>query len=305
MDTLRELDPVAYVRFASVYRNFREAKDFEDFLGTLGETHVTPWTPMTRRTCARRSRWRGGASATPGRTRPSAASSCGTAGWSAAGDRARRPAARRDRRRSRWPAKRRAAPTAYVTLEPCCHWGRTPPCTDALIAAGVARVVVAAQDPDPRVNGAGHRAAARGRHRGRGGVAAPRRRPRPLAGFSTRVRRGRPLVTLKLASTLDGRIATAPARASGSPASRARKAAHALRGRHDAVMVGVGTVLADDPDLTCRIPGYRPDRRDPRGRRQPSAHAADRAPGRDGRARRRPGSCIAASGCRSRRAGAP
>ena len=147
--------------------------------------------------------------------------------------------------------------TVYVTLEPCCHHGRTPPCTDALIAAGVARVVVAARDCDPRVDGQGIlrlRAA---------GIAVEEGLLRAEAedmnaGFFTRVRLGRPLVTLKLASTLDGRIATRAGESRWITGEPARRMAHALRGRHDAVMVGVGTVLADDPDLTCRIPGYKP-----------------------------------------------
>ena len=147
--------------------------------------------------------------------------------------------------------------TVYVTLEPCSHWGRTPPCADALIAAGVARVVVGARDPDPRVDGAGAGAAARGghcRHRGRAGG----RGGRGPGRVRDRIRRGRPLVTLKLASTLDGRIATSFGESRWITGAPARRAAHALRGRHDAVLVGVGTVAADDPDLTCRLPGFRP-----------------------------------------------
>jgi diaminohydroxyphosphoribosylaminopyrimidine deaminase/5-amino-6-(5-phosphoribosylamino)uracil reductase len=147
--------------------------------------------------------------------------------------------------------------TVYVTLEPCCHWGRTPPCTDALIAAGVARVVVAARDCDPRVNGEG---LSRLRDAGivvdEGLLAAEGQEI--AAGFFTRVRLGRPLVTLKLASTLDGRIATRTGESRWITGEPARRMAHALRGRNDAVMVGVGTVLTDDPDLTCRVPGYKP-----------------------------------------------
>ncbi len=146
--------------------------------------------------------------------------------------------------------------TAYVTLEPCCFHGRTPPCTDALIAAGVARVVVGVRDPDPRVNGAGLarlRAA---------GVAVEvgvleEEAGDVVAGFFSRVQRSRPLVTLKLASTLDGRIATRGGESQWITGEPARRMSHALRGRHDAILVGVGTVLADNPDLTCRIPGFK------------------------------------------------
>jgi diaminohydroxyphosphoribosylaminopyrimidine deaminase / 5-amino-6-(5-phosphoribosylamino)uracil reductase len=146
--------------------------------------------------------------------------------------------------------------TAYVTLEPCSHWGQTSPCADALIAAGVTRVVVGARDPDPRVNGAGlERLWAAGIEVVEGVRAAEA--AEVLAGFASRVVRGRPLVTLKLASTLDGRIATRTGESRWITGEEARREAHALRGRHDAVMVGVGTVVADDPDLTCRISGFR------------------------------------------------
>lgn len=145
--------------------------------------------------------------------------------------------------------------TAYVTLEPCSHHGRTPPCADALIEAGIARVVTAATDPDPRANGTGlARLRAAGLEVTEGVLTAEA--TEVLAGFFSRIQRRRPLVTLKLASTLDGRIATATGESQWITGTQARKAAHALRGQHDAILVGVGTVFADDPDLTCRIPGF-------------------------------------------------
>lgn len=152
------------------------------------------------------------------------------------------------------PAARGA--TVYVTLEPCCHTGRTPPCTDALIAAGVARVVVAVGDRDGRVVGQG---VARLRQAGivveEGLLAAEA--CEIAAGFFSRLEQGRPLVTLKLASTLDGRIATRTGESQWITGAEARRSAHALRGRNDAVLVGVGTVIADDPHLTCRIDGFK------------------------------------------------
>jgi diaminohydroxyphosphoribosylaminopyrimidine deaminase/5-amino-6-(5-phosphoribosylamino)uracil reductase len=147
--------------------------------------------------------------------------------------------------------------TAYVSLEPCSHYGQTPPCALALIEAGIARVVIAAQDPDPRVDGAG---IAMLRQAGIEVLVQPETEAAaiPHQGFVTRVAQDRPAVTLKLATTLDGRIATHTGESQWITGMPARKSAHALRGRHDGIMVGVGTVLADDPDLTCRIPGFAP-----------------------------------------------
>lgn len=145
--------------------------------------------------------------------------------------------------------------TAYVTLEPCAHQGVTPPCVDALIAAGVVRVVAAIEDPDPRVAGKGFaRLAQAGIEvaRGVGAIEATEIN----VGFLLRVRTGRPLVTLKLASTLDGRIATPDGESRWITGEDARARAHMLRAEHDAIMVGSGTALADDPELTCRLPGF-------------------------------------------------
>ncbi len=144
--------------------------------------------------------------------------------------------------------------TVYVSLEPCCHWGKTPPCTDALISAGVARVVMPIEDPDPRVSGAGmRRLRAAGITVDAGLCAAEAKEIN--AGFFSRLQRGRPFVTLKLASTLDGRIATAGGESQWISGAVARDRAHLLRATHDAVMVGSNTVLVDDPALTCRLPG--------------------------------------------------
>ena len=141
--------------------------------------------------------------------------------------------------------------TAYVTLEPCSHHGKTPPCADALIEAGIARVVAPVQDSDPRVSGQGFE-----RLRMHGvevttGVLADQA-ARDHAGFFLRTEQGRPLVTLKLASSLDGRIATATGESKWITGPEARRAVHGLRARHDAVMVGAGTARADDPSLTVR-----------------------------------------------------
>lgn len=141
--------------------------------------------------------------------------------------------------------------TAYVTLEPCAHYGQTPPCCDALIAAGVTRVVACLQDSDPRVAGAGF---ARLRAAGvtvETGLMADEA-ARDLAGFFSRIERGRPRVTLKLAMSLDGRIATGSGHSQWITGAAARHEVHLARARHDAVMVGGGTARADDPALTAR-----------------------------------------------------
>jgi diaminohydroxyphosphoribosylaminopyrimidine deaminase/5-amino-6-(5-phosphoribosylamino)uracil reductase len=149
-----------------------------------------------------------------------------------------------------------AGATVYVTLEPCSHHGRTPPCADALVAAGVTRVVVATGDPDQRVDGRGIARLRRAGIEVVEGVLSDAARE-VAEGFFSRVQRGRPLVTLKLASTLDGRIATRSGESQWITGAAARRAVHALRGRQDGVLVGVGTVLADDPLLTCRLEQYK------------------------------------------------
>ncbi|MFN3972609.1 MAG: bifunctional diaminohydroxyphosphoribosylaminopyrimidine deaminase/5-amino-6-(5-phosphoribosylamino)uracil reductase RibD [Gemmobacter sp.] len=141
--------------------------------------------------------------------------------------------------------------TAYVTLEPCAHHGRTPPCAEALIAARVARVVTATTDPDPRVSGRGHAMLRATGIAVTEGILRPEAE-RLNAGFLSRIRRGTPHVTLKLAVSLDGRIANAAGASKWITGPAARARVHALRAAHDAVMVGIGTALADDPDLTVR-----------------------------------------------------
>jgi diaminohydroxyphosphoribosylaminopyrimidine deaminase/5-amino-6-(5-phosphoribosylamino)uracil reductase len=178
MAYLRELDDVAYVRFASVYRNFREAKDFEAARGA----------------------------------------------------------------------------DLYVTLEPCSHHGKSPPCADAVIAAGVARVVSAIEDPNPEVAGAGH---ARLRAAGVAvdvGIGAEDAR-RDHAGHLRRMRDGRPHVALKLAISADGKAAAAGRKPVAITGEATRDRVHLMRAQSDAVMIGIGTALADDPMLTCRLPG--------------------------------------------------
>src|SRR5215468_11232385 len=163
-----------------------------------------------------------------------------------------RPHAEADALAQAGPAARGA--TVYVTLEPCSHQGRSPPCADALIKARVARVVSAMEDPNPPVNGQGHarlKAAGIAVEVGEGA----REAAEINAGFLMRVLAGRPLFHLKLASSLDGRIATATGESKWITGEGARADGHRLRAVHDAILVGAGTVAADDPDLTCRLPG--------------------------------------------------
>jgi diaminohydroxyphosphoribosylaminopyrimidine deaminase / 5-amino-6-(5-phosphoribosylamino)uracil reductase len=170
-------------------------------------------------------------------------------GWTQPGG---RPHAETEALRRAGAAARGA--TAYVSLEPCSHWGQTPPCADALIDAGLRRVVVALEDPDPRVAGAGIRQLREAGIIVETGLGAAEA-AEINAGFLARQHLGRPLVTLKLATSLDGRIATSTGESQWITGPAARAHAHKLRAEHDAIMVGTGTVLADDPQLTCRLPG--------------------------------------------------
>jgi diaminohydroxyphosphoribosylaminopyrimidine deaminase / 5-amino-6-(5-phosphoribosylamino)uracil reductase len=144
--------------------------------------------------------------------------------------------------------------TLYVTLEPCSHYGKSPPCADAIIEAGIARVVSALVDPNPDVAGAGH-----WRMAGRGivvevGIGAAEAE-RAHAGHIRRVRAGRPHIMLKLAVSADGKAGLAGRRPVAITGSAVRNRVHLMRAMHDAVLTGIGTALADDPLLTCRLPG--------------------------------------------------
>ncbi len=144
--------------------------------------------------------------------------------------------------------------TAYVTLEPCGHQGETPPCTDALIEAGVGKVIAAIEDPDPRVSGKGAKALQDAGIETEFGLCLDEAR-RLNAGFFARIESGRPMVTLKFATTLDGKIATHAGESKWITGEAARAEAHNLRASHDAILIGAQTAVADNPDLRCRLPG--------------------------------------------------
>lgn len=150
----------------------------------------------------------------------------------------------------------------YVTLEPCAHFGRTPPCTEAIIAAGIKRVQVAVRDPNPAVNGAGLAALAAANIAvtlGDGAAAAAEL----IEGFTTYILTGQPLVIAKYAMSLDGKIATHTGDSRWITGPIARAAVHRLRAQVDAILVGAGTALADDPQLTARPPADYPSPHQP------------------------------------------
>lgn len=147
--------------------------------------------------------------------------------------------------------------TAFVTLEPCAHHGKSPPCADALINAGIRSAHVALRDPDPRVNGKGVEKLQDAGITVTIGTCADDAR-RLNAGFLSRVRRNRPWVTLKLATTLDGRIATATGESQWITSPEARRMTHFLRSQNDAILTGHGTIAADDPMLDTRGMGPVP-----------------------------------------------
>lgn len=144
--------------------------------------------------------------------------------------------------------------TAYVTLEPCAHHGETPPCSEALIQSGINRVVIACSDPDPRVDGTGTTSLREAGLVVDTGICANAARDLN-SGFFMRVIQERPEVTLKAATSLDGKIATHTGESRWITGEAARARGHGLRARYDAILVGAGTVIADNPQLTCRLPG--------------------------------------------------
>jgi diaminohydroxyphosphoribosylaminopyrimidine deaminase / 5-amino-6-(5-phosphoribosylamino)uracil reductase len=145
--------------------------------------------------------------------------------------------------------------TLVVTLEPCDHHGRTPPCTEAIVRAGITKVVIGAVDPDPRVAGRGvDRLRAAGIDVEIGVLGSEVEGTDP--GYFHHRRRGRARITLKLAATLDGQVAAIDGTSQWITGDAARRDAHRLRSEHDAVLVGIGTVVADDPDLTDRRPEH-------------------------------------------------
>jgi diaminohydroxyphosphoribosylaminopyrimidine deaminase/5-amino-6-(5-phosphoribosylamino)uracil reductase len=163
--------------------------------------------------------------------------------------------------------------TAYVSFEPCAHVGQTPPCADALVAAGVKRVVIGCVDPDPRVRGRGIAILKRAKISVTTGVLEAEA-VRLNEGFITRLTLGRPLGILKLAMSMDGRIAAASGDSQWISSAASREMVHRWRRECDAVMVGAGTVIADDPRLTCRVAGGRDPARvvvDARLRTSPAA----------------------------------
>ncbi len=170
-------------------------------------------------------------------------------GWTQPGG---RPHAEPEAIRRAGPAA--AGATLYVTLEPCSHHGKTPPCADAIVDAGIARVVSALEDSNPEVAGRGH---ARLRAAGVAvdvGIGAEEAR-RAHAGHFRRVRDGRPHVLLKLAVSADGKAGLPGRLPVALTGERARQRVHLMRAQSDAIMIGIGTALADDPLLTCRLPG--------------------------------------------------
>lgn len=144
--------------------------------------------------------------------------------------------------------------TAYVTLEPCAHHGKTPPCADALIQAGIARVVIACRDEDTRVRGTGIKKLRDAGIEVTEGICEQEALPL-YAGFFSRIHHGLPEINLKIATSADGKICYSDGTSQWITGEQARAHGHLLRAEHEAILTGIGTVLADNPSLTCRLPG--------------------------------------------------
>eukprot|EP01037_Dinobryon_pediforme_P013921 gene13921-14038_t len=239
MEGLKGLDSVAYVRFASVYRDFSDAKDF----GTLAEELSSPGD------FGRRGMGRTGSNPSVGALVVKDGIVIGR-GFTQAGG---RPHAEPVALAQAGVAAKGA--TLYVTLEPCSHFGKSPPCVDAIIQAGIARVVSALEDPNPLVGGQGHDKLWSAGIEVVTDVCAGEAR-RAHLGHILRVTQNRPMVTLKLAQTADGYAAGGVYDHRLMITGQAANArVQILRSLHDAIMVGIGTALEDDPLMTVRIPG--------------------------------------------------
>lgn len=175
-------------------------------------------------------------------------------GWTQPGGRPHAETVALTQARERYGEASLAGATAYVSLEPCSHHGETPPCADALIEAGVGRVVVGCTDPDDRVSGGGIEKLKSAGIEVTANILQTEAEELN-AGFIQRETAGRPLVMLKTATTADGRIATRSGDSQWITGPAARERVHLMRAQQDAIMVGIDTVIADDPQLTCRLAG--------------------------------------------------
>ncbi len=152
--------------------------------------------------------------------------------------------------------KKAKGATLIVTLEPCCHFGKTPPCTDAIIKAGIRRVLIGARDPNPKVAGKGIKKLKEARVIVEPGL-LKKEADRLVAPFSKFIKTGHPYVTLKAATSLDGKIATSSGESQWITGVKARQMVHGLRNRTDAILVGAGTAVKDDPRLSARLKGRK------------------------------------------------
>ena len=284
MEALKGLDPVAYVRFASVYRDFaRPPTSRRCWAKSPAHRRPNPRHPQSQRRPRRwnesiecwltlgrgRSRHGAGSSLHGRGARPrqacarndranpavgavivdDASGEMIARGWTQPGGRPHAEAHVLQRAGAQAHGK-----TMYVTLEPCSHHGRTPPCADAIRAAGVRRVVCAIEDPNPEISGKGFASLKQAGIAVETGVCAEAARWM-AAGHILRMTRARPFVQLKLAVSADGLIAPGDGAPRWVTSEAARAYAHLLRARADAILIGRQTVADDDPQLTCRLPG--------------------------------------------------